>query len=105
MENYDPLHLLAFSFGFSALAGFAVLLYSNRQLNWRSGIATFLRSGFLGVTVALILYNSFGGEQPAMIVAAAVLAGMGLIDPVAVTLIVTNAITKALSNGSEKEPK
>src|SRR5687767_10252532 len=95
-HSYNPVHLLTLCFGLASTAGVARLLRGNRQLSVRLIAATFFWNGMSGLVISLILYNAFEGKYPYLIVGTSLLAGMGFIDMVGFTLLVTNAIQKTL---------
>ena len=101
-HSYSPLHLLAICFGLASTAGVAGLLRGNRQLTARLVAATFFWNGLSGLVISLILYNAFEGKYPYLIIGTSLLAGMGFIDMVGFTLLVTNAIQKTLTAPKDK---
>lgn len=62
-ERMTPLQVIASCFAISSLGGLAALLRSGKPLNWRSVFSATLYSGIVGVTIALVWYQYFDGQN------------------------------------------
>lgn len=95
--QYDPLAVLVICFGLAATSGIATLLRSKEPLSLRTILAAVTYNGLAGLTMALLLWNVYGGANPFLLIAVSIMAGMGLVDLVGVAAMVVNGLQSAFA--------
>ena len=77
-DKLTPLEVFVSCFSVASLAGLASLLRSGKPLDRRVVIAAMLYSGMFGLTIGLLWYNYFGGQDNIyFLVGVSGLAGLG----------------------------
>lgn len=76
-ERLKPLSIALAIFPFGALAGFAMLIRSDKEITPRQVMDAMLTSGLLAVCVWWILHDKFGDERMGYVAGLSVLSGFG----------------------------
>lgn len=77
-NQYQALKVFLAAFSISSVGGLAALLRSKQQISMRKAISATLYSGMIGLTIALLWYNYFDGQDHLyFLLGVSCLAGVG----------------------------
>ena len=77
-QRFEPILVFLASVGIASFGGVAARLRSKDPVNWRTLLAAFLHSGFIGLVVCLALYNVMEArDNIPLLLAISGLAGIG----------------------------
>lgn len=78
-QRYDPLKVMAIISALNALAGFASLLRSGEEVTFRSVLTSTLNSSLIGLAIALLWWQKYGGEDTSIyfLMGVSLMAGLG----------------------------
>ena len=99
----SPWELLGGAFLVASMGGIAAVLRSGHPLTTRLVLATILNSGLVGLTIGLLLWNRYGGQDPYFIFGVSALAGLGGASTIEAML--QFARFKLLGLGPEPKPE